>query len=130
MTRSGILRITILALLVVSLAGNFFAIGYIVHGWRSGPGMLSTVLEARYPPDVRRAFRDVLRDNRDNVRAALAELRTTRDAQETLARGRPVDEAAMRAEMARVRAATTHLQSQLQDYLIVAIKRAGDQKSD
>jgi hypothetical protein len=36
----------------------------------------------------------------------------------------------MRAEMARVRAATTHLQSQLQDYLIVAIKRAGDQKSD
>lgn len=130
MTRFGVRSITILALLVVSLAGNVFAIGYIAHGWHSGPGMLSAVLEARYPPEVRRAFRDVVRENRDDLRAALAKLRTARDAQETLARSRPVDEAAMRAEMARVRAATTHLQSLLQDYLIVAIKRTADPKSD
>lgn len=130
MTRSGMLRTVLLVLLAISLAGNFFAIGYVFHEWRSGPGRIATALEMRYPADVRRTFREVLRDNRGSVRAALVELRSARDAQETLARQRPLDEVAMRAAMARVQGATAHLQSLLQDYLISALKRVEDTKSD
>ncbi|MGO7212500.1 periplasmic heavy metal sensor [Rhizobium ruizarguesonis] len=124
MTRSGILRTAVLVLLAMSLAGNFFTIGYLVHRWQSGLSSLSTTLEARYPPDVRRAFREVLRENRPAMRSAFAELRAARDAQEALARQHPVDEAAIRAAMAEVRTKTAELQSILQDYLMTAIKSA------
>ncbi|CDZ51723.1 periplasmic heavy metal sensor [Neorhizobium galegae] len=130
MTRSGMLRTAVFVLLAMSLAGNFFTIGYLAHRWQSGPNVLSMALAARYSPEVQRAFREVLRENRSTVRAALAELRTARDAQEALARQHPVDEVAMRAAMARVRTKTAGLQSILQDYLMTALRNAESPAKD
>lgn len=130
MTRSGMLRTAVFALLAISLAGNFFTIGYLAHRWQSGPSALTMALSSRYSPDVQRAFREVLRENRSTVRAALAELRTAREAQEALARQHPVDEMAMRAAMARVRTKTAELQSILQDYLMTALRNAKSPAKD
>ncbi|NSZ66595.1 periplasmic heavy metal sensor (plasmid) [Agrobacterium tumefaciens] len=130
MTRSGMLRTTVFALLAISLAGNFFTIGYLAHRWQSGPSALTMALASRYSPDVQRAFRGVLRENRSTVRAALAELRMARDAQEALARQHPFDEAAMREAMAQVRTKTEALQLILQTYLLTVLRNAESPAKD
>ncbi|WP_137131151.1 periplasmic heavy metal sensor [Rhizobium sp. FY34] len=124
MTRKGMFRLTIPVLLALSLAGNFFALGFFAHQWRSGTGAFTALLETRYPADVRTAFRSRLRDNGEPLKAALADLRAARKMQEALSRQSPLDEAALRAAMEEVRIKTTALQSLTQDYLVAAIKDA------
>ncbi|MCE6076734.1 periplasmic heavy metal sensor [Agrobacterium vitis] len=118
------LQTAFLILLIFSLAGNFFAVGYIAHGWRSGSAASFLDFEARYQSDVRAAFGDVLRENRDAVRSAVAELTAARDAQADLARQHPLNETTIRTAMANVRGKTEALQTILQEYLLSALKHA------
>lgn len=130
MTRSSLLRTAVFVLLTISLAANFFTIGYLVHRWQSGSSAFSMALAERYSPDVQRAFREVLRDNRSTLRTVLAELRAVRDVQEALSRQHPVDEAAMREAMAQVRTKTEALQRILQDYLLTVLRNAESPAKD
>ncbi len=60
MTRFGILRTAVFALLAISPAGNFFTIGYLAHQWQSGPGARTMALAARHQ-STNRAARPILR---------------------------------------------------------------------
>lgn len=114
----------ILVVLALSLALNFFFIGYVAHGLRqavAARGLISEVVGA-YSPEVRKEFRSVMRDNRARTFAALRDLRAARADLAAAEKAEPFDEAAVRQAMAAVRAATTNLQSTVQDYLLTAMK--------
>ncbi|RWF43227.1 MAG: periplasmic heavy metal sensor [Mesorhizobium sp.] len=113
----------VLVVLALSLALNFFFIGYAAHGLRQaavGRGLLAEVAGA-YSPEVRKEFRAVMRDNRGRTFEALRQLRAAR-ADLAAEKAQPFDEGAVRQAMAAVRAATTNLQATVQDYLLAAMK--------
>ncbi|TIR26185.1 MAG: periplasmic heavy metal sensor [Mesorhizobium sp.] len=114
----------VLVVLALSLALNFFFIGYAAHGLRqavAARGLLAEVAGA-YSPEVRKEFRSVMRDNRARTFEALRQLRAARADLAAAEQARPFDEAAVRQAMAAVRAATTNLQATVQDYLVAAMK--------
>jgi uncharacterized membrane protein len=113
-----------LVLLALSLAVNFFLVGYAVHGLRQGAAarVLLSEIAGTYPPDVRKEFRGVLRDNRARTFQALRELRAARANLAAAQTAKPFDEAAVKDAMAAVRSATTNLQATMQDYLLAALK--------
>ena len=113
-----------LVLLALSLAVNFFLVGYAMHGLRQGAAarVLLSEIASTYPPEVRKEFRGVLRDNRARTFQALRELRTARANLAAAQKATPFDEAAVKAAMAAVRTATTSLQATMQDYLLTALK--------
>ncbi|RWE64099.1 periplasmic heavy metal sensor [Mesorhizobium sp.] len=114
----------VLVVLALSLALNFFFIGYAAHGLRQtavARGLLAEVAGA-YSPEVRKEFRAVMRDNRARTFEALRQLRAARADLAAAEQARPFDEAGVRQAMAAVRAATTHLQATVQDYLLAAMK--------
>jgi uncharacterized membrane protein len=113
-----------LVLLALSLAVNFFLVGYAMHGLRQGAAarVLLSEIASTYPPEVRKEFRGVLRDNRARTFQALRELRTARANLAAAQKAKPFDEAVVKAAMAAVRTATTSLQATMQDYLLTALK--------
>ncbi|WP_256754619.1 periplasmic heavy metal sensor [Mesorhizobium sp. Mes31] len=113
-----------LVLLALSLAVNFFLVGYAMHGLRQGAAarVLLSEIASTYPPEVRKEFRGVLRDNRARTFQALRELRTARANLAAAQKAKPFDEAAVKDAMAAVRTATTSLQATMQDYLLTALK--------
>ncbi|CAN7510158.1 periplasmic heavy metal sensor [Mesorhizobium caraganae] len=123
MKRSWIWAAT-LVLLALSLALNFFLVGYAVHGLRQGAAarVLLSEIASSYPPEVRKEFRGVLRDNRARTFQALRELRAARANLAAAQKATPFDEAAVKDAMAAVRTATTSLQATMQDYLLMALK--------
>lgn len=123
MKRSWIWAAT-LVLLALSLAVNFFLVGYAVHGLRQGAAarVLLSEIASSYPPEVRKEFRGVLRDNRARTFQALRELRAARANLAAAQKATPFDEAAVKGAMAAVRTATTSLQATMQDYLLMALK--------
>ncbi|TPM07348.1 MULTISPECIES: periplasmic heavy metal sensor [unclassified Mesorhizobium] len=123
MKRSWIWTAT-LVLLALSLAVNFFLVGYAVHGLRQGAAarVLLSEIASTYPPEVRKEFRGVLRDNRARTFQALRELRAARANLAAAQTAKPFDEAAVKDAMAAVRGATTNLQATMQDYLLAALK--------
>ncbi len=123
MKRSWIWTAT-LVLLALSLAVNFFLSGYAVHGLRQGAAarVLISEIANSYPPEVRKEFRSVLRDNRARTFQALRELRSARANLATAQKALPFDEAAVKEAMTAVRSATTNLQATMQDYLLIALK--------
>ncbi len=124
MKRSWIWTAT-LVLLALSLAVNFFLVGYTVHGGlRQGAAarVLLSEIASGYPPEVRKEFRGVLRDNRARTYQALRNLRTARANLATAQTAKPFDEGAVKDAMAAVRGATTNLQATMQDYLLTALK--------
>lgn len=123
MRRSWIWTAT-LVLLALSLAVNFFLVGYAMHGLRQGAAarVLLSEIADNYPPEVRKAFRGVLRENRPRTFQALRDLRTARARLEAAQKATPFDEAAVKDAMAAVRTATTSLQATMQDYLLTALK--------
>ena len=123
MKRSWIWAAT-LVLLALSLAVNFFLVGYAVHGLRQGAAarVLLSEIASSYPPEVRKEFRGVLRDNRARTFQALRELRAARADLAAAQKATPFDEAAVKGAMAAVRTATTSLQATMQDYLLMALK--------
>ncbi|RUW94972.1 periplasmic heavy metal sensor, partial [Mesorhizobium sp. M2A.F.Ca.ET.037.01.1.1] len=103
----------VLVVLALSLALNFFFIGYAAHGLRQAAvarGLLAEVAGA-YSPEVRKEFRAVMRDNRGRTFEALRQLRAARADLAAAEQARPFDEAAVRQAMAAVRAATTNPQA-------------------
>ena len=123
MKRSWIWAAT-LVLLALSLAVNFFLVGYAVHGLRQGAAarVLLSEIASSYPPEVRKEFRGVLRDNRARTFQALRELRAARADLAAAQNATPFDEAPVKGAMAAVRTATTSLQATMQDYLLMALK--------
>ncbi|SDA89449.1 periplasmic heavy metal sensor [Mesorhizobium qingshengii] len=113
-----------LVLLALSLAVNFFLVGYAMHGLRQGAAarVLLSEIASSYPPEVRKEFRGVLRENRARTFQALRELRTARANLAAAQKATPFDEAAVKDAMAAVRTATTNLQATMQDYLLTALK--------
>ncbi|MER8633286.1 periplasmic heavy metal sensor [Mesorhizobium opportunistum] len=113
-----------LVLLALSLAVNFFLVGYAMHGLRQGAAarVLLSEIASSYPPEVRKEFRGVLRDNRARTFQALRELRAARANLAAAQTAKPFDEAAVKDAMAAVRSATTNLQATMQDYLLAALK--------
>lgn len=113
-----------LVLLALSLAVNFFLVGYAMHGLRQGAAarVLLSEIAGTYPPEVRKEFRGVLRDNRARTFQALRELRAARANLAAAQTAKPFDEAAVKDAMAAVRSATTNLQATMQDYLLAALK--------
>ncbi|PBB67181.1 hypothetical protein CK228_18550 [Mesorhizobium sp. WSM4312] len=124
MTRRSWTWAAVLVVLALSLALNFFFIGYATHGLRQAAvarGLLAEVAGA-YSPEVRKEFRAVMRDNRARTFEALRQLRAARADLAAAEQARPFDEAAVRQAMVAVRAATTNLQATVQDYLLAAMK--------
>ncbi|TJW38853.1 MAG: periplasmic heavy metal sensor [Mesorhizobium sp.] len=115
---------TTLVLLGLSLALNFFLIGYAAHGLRQGAAgpMLIAEMAGAYPPEVRKEFRGILRENRPRTLSALAEVRAARARLAAAEKASPFDEAAVKDAMAAVRTATTNLQATMQDYLLTAMR--------
>ncbi|CAH2397874.1 periplasmic heavy metal sensor [Mesorhizobium escarrei] len=124
MTRRYLLWTATLVLLGLSLAGNFFLLGYAAHGLRQGSaaGGLITEIAGAYSPEVRKEFRSIRRANRPRTLAALRELRMARANLAAAQQVSPFDEAAVKEAMAAVRIATTNLQATMQDYLLTALK--------
>ena len=114
----------VLVVLALSLALNFFFIGYAAHGLRQAATARGLVAEiaGAYSPEVRKEFRSVMRDNRARTFEALRQLRAARADLAGAEKAEPFDEAAVRQAMVTVRAATTNLQATVQDYLLAAIK--------
>lgn len=123
MTRSWIWTAT-LVLLALSLAVNFFLVGYAMHGLRQGATarVLLSEIASSYPPEVRKEFRGILRDNRSRTVQALRDLRSARANLAAAQTAKPFDEAAVKDAMAAVRSATTNLQATIQDYLLTALR--------
>ncbi|WP_246674796.1 periplasmic heavy metal sensor [Mesorhizobium sp. B4-1-3] len=97
--------------LALSLALNFFFIGYATHRLRQAAvarGLLAEVAGA-YSPEVRKKFHAVMRDNRGRTFEALRQLRAARADLAAAEKERPFDEAAVRQAMGTVRPATTNL---------------------
>ncbi|AID31277.1 hypothetical protein BFX40_26820 [Mesorhizobium sp. SEMIA 3007] len=113
-----------LVLLALSLAVNFFLVGYAMHGLRQGAAarVLLSEIASSYPPEVRKEFRGILRDNRSRTFQALRDLRSARANLAAAQTAKPFDEAAVKDAMAAVRSATTNLQATMQDYLLTALK--------
>ena len=124
MTRRSWLWTATLLLLGLSLAGNFFLIGYAAHGLRQGAAarVLINEIAGGYSPEVRKEFRSIRRANRPRTLAALRELRAARANLAAAQQATPFDEAAVKDAMAAVRTATTNLQATMQDYLLTALK--------
>lgn len=124
MTKRSWLWTATLVLLVLSLAANFFLIGYAAHGMRQGAAsrVLMTEIAGNYPPEVRKEFRSILRENRARTFQALRDLRTARTNLAAAEKASPFDEAAVKDAMTAVRTATTTLQAAMQDYLLTALK--------
>lgn len=123
MTRSWIWTAT-LVLLALSLAVNFFLVGYAMHGLRQGATarVLLSEIASSYPPEVKKEFRGILRDNRSRTFQALRDLRSARANLAAAQTAKPFDEAAVKDAMAAVRSATTNLQATMQDYLLTALR--------
>jgi uncharacterized membrane protein len=113
-----------LVLLALSLAVNFFLVGYAMHGLRQGAAtrVLLSEIASSYPPEVRKEFRGILRDNRARTFQALRDLRSARATLAAAQTAKPFDETAVKDAMAAVRVATTNLQATMQDYLLTALK--------
>jgi uncharacterized membrane protein len=109
-----------LVVLALSLGVNFFLLGYALHGLRKGaaPRVLLSEIASTYPPEVRKEFRGVLRDNGARTFQALRQLRAARTIVAAAQTAKPFDQAAVKDAMAGVRTATTSLQATMQDYLI------------
>ena len=124
MTKRSWIWTATLVLLALSLAVNFFLIGYAAHGLRQGMAarVLMTEIAGSHPPEVRKEFRSILRDNRARTFQALRELRTARANLAAAEKVSPFDEAAVKEAMMAVRTATTNLQATMQDYLLAALK--------
>ena len=127
-------RLLLLAILMTSLLGNFFSLGYVFNRDRDAPAMsiLAEGAFSAYPDDVRTEFRRLLRENRKQTVQALRQLREARR-ELASASTLPLKEAEVEKAMADVREATDALQRLMQGLLLEALRatergRASDTK--
>ncbi len=125
MTRRSWLRLALLAALFLSLAANAFLVGYVTRTMSTAPGLggLAERAVRTYPADVRAEFRQLLRDNRPQTRAALQRLREARQELAAAARAEPLDEAEVERAMAGVRQSTDDLLRLMHEFLLEALQR-------
>lgn len=117
-------RVLLVAALAASLVANVFFFGYALRGHQEfiGAGPIAGNVLSDYPTEVRSAFRQILRENRDRALAAVRDLREARRALTAAANASPFDEAEVREAMTRVRSRTDALQGLIQDFLVDALK--------
>ena len=127
-------RLLLLAVLMTSLLGNFFSLGYVFNRDRDAPAMsiLAEGAFSAYPDDVRTEFRRLLRENRKQTVQALRQLREARR-ELASASALPFKEVEVGKAMADVREATDALQRLMQGLLLEALRatergRASDTK--
>jgi uncharacterized membrane protein len=77
-----------------------------------------------YPPSVRQDVRQRLAAERDKVRAAIVDLRDSRQRMFAVMRAEPLDKDALQRAMADVRVKTTELQALLQSALAASVEQA------
>ncbi|MET3648981.1 periplasmic heavy metal sensor [Phyllobacterium ifriqiyense] len=118
-------RSVLLAVLVASLLGNFFLLGYMFKRERDAPAMsvLAESAFSAYPENVRTEFRRLLRDKRSQTVQSLRELRKARRQLATVS-ALPLNEAEVGKAMADVRHATDTLQRFMQELLLEALRSA------
>jgi uncharacterized membrane protein len=120
-----LLRVVFWIIVCGSLLANAVVLGF---AWRASE--LREIANggtggfADLPQDIRAEFRDILRQNRDELLAPLAELGKARREMFAAAAARPYDRAAVEAAMARVRIASTALQMKGQELLLQAFDQA------
>jgi uncharacterized membrane protein len=121
----GSRRTTIIVLsicLLVSLCFNLFAAGALVATrWLYRP--LAAAMLA-YPPSLCQDVRQRLAAERDKVRAAIVDLRDSRQRMFAVMRAEPLDKDALQRAMADVRVKTTELQALLQSALAASVEQA------
>lgn len=124
MTRRSALQILLVAALAVSIVANFFMLGFLIKGGRSGisGGAVAEAIVRDYPPEVRAEFRRLLRGNRVNTFQALRELRQARRALADAVAAEPYAEDDVKDALARVRVATEALQEMMQRLLLEALR--------
>ena len=113
MSLRGRWAVAVLVALVLSLAGNLFAAGFLAGRGLRGPVPSHAYLQgflASVPAAARPLVRQALRDHRPAVRARLDALRDARGTAFAALRAPQVDEAALAAALARVRETTTAAQ--------------------
>jgi len=121
--------VMVVAALAISLLVNVFALSFIAGRWSAGGSRVDAAAFALpYPEPIRAATREVLRENRVEVIAALARLRRARLAMFEEARRPDIDRGALDKAMAEVRAATTALQEVAQAALAKALLAASAQE--
>jgi uncharacterized membrane protein len=127
MTRRSWLQIVLAAALVLSVVANFFLAGYVFRqhrtGFGLGPGMVAEALVRAYPQEVRKEFRKLLRENRQQAFGALRELRQARRALAETATATPYVQSDVEQALARVRDATDALQDLIQELLLEALEK-------
>ena len=119
MTIRGRTAIVLVAVLVVSLALNFFGAGLIA----AGVGFRQQLAE-RCPREIRRAVAADLIARREEGFKALDELRATRREMFAAMRAEPLDRLRLERAMAAVRAKTQALQAFGQSGLAAALAAA------
>jgi uncharacterized membrane protein len=118
--------IVLAAALVVSLCLNMFVAGAWFAGRyvdRSLAAAANAAMSA-YPPSLRRAVRQKLVAERQELRAAVTDLREARLRMFAAMRADPLDRGALDRSMAEVRVKTTNLQALLQTAFAEVLEQA------
>jgi len=129
MTIRGPFAAVLALLLFVSLALNFIIAGFTLARI-AGPrpaGDIDRILAigARdYPPEIRQAIGERLRDGRDQFRIRIGAIEAARKRMYDAMRAQPFDEAALEAAFADLRAETEALQRAGQDVIAGAVAGA------
>lgn len=124
MTLDGRKAKIILIVLGLSLAVNLFAISFFAGRWTAQGRPVAEQMRLTYPAEIRADVRSALESRRDEMAAAVRQLRDARARMLELARAPELDQEALRAAMAEVRAATTAVQELSQSALAEALAGA------
>jgi hypothetical protein len=129
MTLNRTLAIILGIVLALSLAANFFIVGFAAAriGDFRGTGPIERIITLGmrpYPPEIRRAILAEALSERVGLRAALADFRAARQKLFATMKAEPLDRAALNAAFADVRARTDALEQIGQTVLTEAITSA------
>lgn len=120
------------AVSLVSIALNALLIGFI---WAQSGGLVitnwlgndSAVLGSRFPPELRDAFRDVLRENKTEFSAALAQARPALREVQSRARQIPLDREALDEATITLGKHLNQIEGLLFSYFVEAVSRTPDE---
>lgn len=124
MTLDGRKAKVILIVLGLSLVANLFAISFFAGRWSVQGRAVAEQMRLTYPASIRADVRSALAPRREEMAAAVRQLREARARMLEIARAPDLDQEALRAAMAEVRAATTTVQEISQSALAEALGEA------
>ncbi len=131
MTIRGPFAVTLLVVLLVSLAANLLVAGFAVSRFRGPPppggGEIDRIVALgirAFPPEIQGDIRDQVRAHRGEFRAGLVAVQAARQQMFAAMRANPFDRAALDQAFANVRATTDEVQTVGQDIVAGAIAQA------